>query len=262
MPGPSALSSRAASKPNPSIRRKRDHAEFDGIPEPSSPSKPSDIVDPPTEGTQISRKQRRVGPSNSTIPRTLPTEPHEELLAELNGKYEIITTSVISSSKINKKVTAVLSHLGHVDLFSQDNRPGIMMLHARAVDASKMVTVMEIAKRRMGEIGQVWYQYNRVYEVAEAARGSKPSSTSNVGGRSDGTQTVVEDTVLDDDDNDDDEDDSFEPVETPLDLAIRDKGATESKNNTYMSIFLSRVPMPELQAKASITLQTNAGQQT
>ncbi|KAJ4422506.1 hypothetical protein N0V82_002840 [Gnomoniopsis sp. IMI 355080] len=256
MPGPSAVSSRAASKPNPSIRRKRDHAEFDFIPESSSPTKPTDVVDLNTDGTQNSRKQRRVGPSNSTIPRTLPTEPHEELLAGLKGKYDIITTSVISSSKINKKVTAVLSHLGHVDLFSQDSRPGIMMLHARAADASKMVTVMEIAKRRMGEIGQVWYQYNRVYEVAEEARGSKPYSNSNGAGWSDGTQIVVEDTVLDDDD----EDDSFEPVETPLDLAVRDKPVTESKN-TYMSIFLSRVPMPELQAKASITLQTNAGQQ-
>lgn len=131
------------------------------------------------------------------------------------------------------------------------------MLHARATDASKMVTVMEIAKRRMGEIGQVWYQYNRVYEVAEA-QGNKASatSTSNNGGWANGT--VVEDTVLEDDEEDDD--DSFEPMETPLDLAIRDKPAVESKN-TFMSMFLSRVPMPELQAKAFITLQTNAGQQ-
>lgn len=258
MPGPSAVSSRAASKPNPSIRRKRDHAEFDIIPQSSSPSKPSEVVDLTTDVTQLSRKQRRVGPSTSTIPRALPTEPHEELLAELKGKYEIITTSVISSSKINNKVTAVLSHLGHVDLFSQDSRPGVMMLHARAADASKMVTVMEIAKRRMGEIGQAWYQYNRVYEVAEAARGNQTSSNSNGGGRADGTQTVIEDTVLE---NDDKEDDSFEPLETPLDLAIRDKPAIESKN-TYMSMFLSRVPMPELLAKSYITLQTNAGQQT
>lgn len=182
-------------------------------------------------------------------------EPHEELLAELKGKYEIMTTSVISSSKIHKKVTTVLSHLGHVDLFSQESRPGVMMLHARATDASKMVTVMELAKRRMGEIGQVWYQYNRVYEVAEE-RGNKASLPLNSGGWADGAQTVIEDTVLEDED---DEDDAFEPIETPLNLAIRDKPAIVSKN-TYMSMFLSRVPMLELQTKASITLQTNAGQ--
>lgn len=133
------------------------------------------------------------------------------------------------------------------------------MLHSRAADVSKMVTVMEIAKRRMGEIGQVWYQYNRVYEVEEeASQCNKVSSTSNSGARADGTPTVIEDTVLE---HDNDGDESFEPMETPLDLAIRDKPAIESKN-TYMSIFLSRVPMPELQAKTFITLQTNAGQPT
>lgn len=132
-----------------------------------------------------------------------------------------------------------------------------MMLHARANDASKMVTVMEIAKRRMGEIGQVWYQYNRVYEVAES-RSHKAGSTSNGSGRAQGTHTVIEDTIQIDEDEDDG---SFEPMQTPLDLAIRDKPTTEPKN-TYMSMFLSRVPMPELQAKAFITLQTNAGQQS
>lgn len=258
MPGPSAVSSRAAAKPNSNLRRKRDHAELDTIPDSSSQSKPTEVVDLTTiDGTQSSRKQRRVGPSTSTIPRTLPAEPHEELLAELKGKYEIMTTSVISSSKINNKVTAVLSHLGHVDLFSQESRPGVMMLHARAADASKMVTVMEIAKRRMGEIGQVWYQYNRVYEVAES-RSNKANSASIGGGRAQGTHTVIEDTIQDDDDDEDDG--SFEPMETPLDLAIRDKPITESKN-TYMSMFLSRVPMPELQVKTFMTLQTNAGQQ-
>lgn len=258
MPGPSAVSSRAASKPSSNGRRKRDHAEFDTIPDSSSQSKPTEIVDLTTiDGTQSSRKQRRVGPSTSTIPRSLPTEPHEELLAELKGKYEIMTASVISSSKINSKVTAVLSHLGHVDLFSQESRPGVMMLHARANDASKMVTVMEIAKRRMGEIGQVWYQYNRVYEVADS-QSNKAGATSNGERRPQGTYTVIEDTIRVDEDEDDD---SFEPINTPLDLAIRDKPTTEPRN-TYMSVFLSRVPMPELQTKAFITLQTNAGQQS
>lgn len=251
--GSSAVSKRAAPKPTPNIRRKRDHAEVDTIPASASPSKGLEVVNLTSDGTQSSRKQRRVGPSTSTIPHTLPMEPHEELLAELKGKYEIITTSVISSSKISKKVTTVLSHLGHVDLFSQESRPGVMMLHARATEASKMVTVMELAKRRMGEIGQVWYQYNRVYEVAED-RGKKTSSASNGEVATDGTQTVIQDTVLDDED---DEDDAFAPMETPLILAIRDKAGTKSKN-TYMSMFLSRVPIPELQAKVSITLQTNA----
>lgn len=197
--------------------------------------------------------------------------PHEELLQDLKGKYEIATATVISSSKINKKVTSVLSHLGHVDLFSPDSRPGVMMLHARAGDASKMVTVMELAKRRMGEAGVVWYQYNRVYEVTEEAvvRGGKSGGSNNSGGGwAGGSQTFIEDTVMGgeddgkdgkDDNDEEEEEDAFDLAETPFELAVRDKPATESKT-TYMSMFLSRVPIPELQTKVFITLQTNANQ--
>lgn len=202
-----------------------------------------------------SNKRQRVGSSNATIPTTLPMQPHEELLQELKGKYSIATSSVIASSKINKKVTQVLSHLGHVDLFSQSSVPGVMMVHARANDANKMVTVMEIAKRQMNQAGQPWYQYNRVYEVADG-RGSRAN---NPTGRA-ADQTVIENTVLEGGDADEeDEEDAFEPVETAFERAIREKPAEESKT-TYMSIFLSRVPMPELQSKAYITLQTNGAE--
>lgn len=214
----------------------------------------SDIDVPGTESSSIetnSNKRQRVGRSTATIPNTLPMQPHQEILQELNGKYSIATTSVIASSKINKKVTQVLAHLGHVDLFSQTSVPGVMMVHARANDANKMVTVMEIAKRQMNQAGQPWYQYNRVYEVADG-RGSK----ANVAGRG-VDQTVIENTVLEGADADEeDEEDAFEPVETTFERAIREKPAEELKT-TYMSIFLSRVPMPELQSKAYITLQTN-----
>lgn len=181
-------------------------------------------------------------------------QPHEELLQELKGKYSIATTTVIASSKINKKVTQVLSHLGRVDLFSQSSVPGVMMVHARANDANKMVTVMEIAKRHMNQAGHPWYQYNRVYEVADG-RDSRASPN----GRG-ADQTVIENTVLEGEAVDeDDEEDAFEPVETAFERAVREKPAEESKT-TYMSIFLSRVPMPELESKAYITLQTNGAE--
>lgn len=210
-----------------------------------------DVPETQSSSETNSNKRQRVGRSNATIPSTLPMQPHEELLQELEGKYSIATASVIGSSKINKKVTQVLSHLGHVDLFSQTSKPGVIMVHARANDANKMVTVMEIAKRQMNQAGQPWYQYNRVYEVADG-RGSKGNPS---GRRAD--QTVIENTVLGGEDEDeDDEEDAFEPVETAFERAVREKPAEESKT-TYMSIFLSRVPIPELQSKAYITLQTN-----
>ncbi|CAN8105856.1 unnamed protein product [Discula destructiva] len=265
--GSSAVSSRPVPKPTSNMRRKRDHGEMDidtvtTSPTPaSSPNKPTDIVDLTSDNPRPSRKQRRVGPSTTTIPRTLPMAPHDALLAELRGKYSLITATVISSSKINKKVSAVLAHLGHIDMFSADCVPGVMMLHARAGDTSKLVTIMELAKRRMSEVGHKWYQYNRVYEVAEepGSKGKKNDDATSSGGGANGTETVVvEDTVLE---GNEDEDDAFEPTKTLLDLTLQDKPATDSQNkNAYMSIFLSRVPMPELQAKPSFTLQTNESQ--
>lgn len=273
-----AIAPRNPPKPVPSnTRRKRDHAEFDTIPASASSSSasssskhgnhttdPIDLTD--DADPQSARKQRRIVGS-STIPRTLPMEPHAEVLAELQGKYVVDTLTIISSSKIEKRVTAVLSHLGHVDMFSQTSVPGVVMLHARAGEANKLVTVMELAKRRMAEAGHVWYQYNRVYEVAEERRGGDASKKKNGGTNNhsnkktaDDSQMVIEDTLLEKEEEDEeDEADAFEPTKTLNDLTIRDKPAAESKN-AYMSIFLSRVPIPELKAKPSFTLQTNLGQ--
>lgn len=225
--------------PSSGGRTKRRLADVDTIPATAAPQDKS-----------TSNKKQRVGPSSSSIPRTLPMQPHEDLLAELKGKYTILTASVISSSKINKKVTQVLSHLGHVDLFSQSSVPGVMMLHARVGDSGKMVTVMELAKKRMDEAGQPWYQYNRVYEVSDNGTKLKPAGKAF-------DHTVIEKSVIEGQDGDEDEDeDDFEPVETAFDRAVRDKPASDSKE-TYMSVFLSRVPIPELQSKAFITLQTS-----
>lgn len=224
--------------PSSGGRTKRRLADVDTIPATAAPQDKS------------TNKKQRVGPSSSNIPRTLPMQPHEELLAELKGKYSIVTASVISSSKINKKATQVLSHLGHVDLFSQSSIPGVMMLHARVSDSGKMVTVMELAKKRMDEAGQPWYQYNRVYEVSDNGMKLKPAGKAF-------DQTVVENSVMEgQDEGEDEEDDAFEPVETAFDRAVRGKPASDSKE-TYMSVFLSRVPIPELQSKAFITLQTS-----
>lgn len=252
------------------IRRKRDLAELETVlPSPDSSSaaiRSADLIDlTADEDPRPSRKHRRTGPSSSTIPRTLPTGPHAELLAELKGKYLMLTTSVISSSKINKKVTAVLQHLGHVDLFNKAWVPGVMMLHARAAEVSKLVTVMEVAKRRIEEMGQVWYQYNRVYEVAneQGSNGNDKNGKrheTNGEDSAESSQMVIEDTVLEEQEN---EGDAFEPTAKTLsDLTIEDNPAIAEakKKNSFMSIFLTRVPMPELQAKPSFTLQTNASQ--
>lgn len=267
-----------------SMARKRGHADMETVP--GTPPLPntadtSDTVDlTSSEDPRPSRKQRRTGPSplfkktTATVPRTLPMDPHDALLEELKGKYVILVATVISSSKIEKKITTVLDHLGHIDMFDPACVPGVMMLHARAGDTSKMVTVMETAKRRMGQLGQKWYQYNRVYEVAKELddKGDNSNAISSGGDGEGGTQTVIDDTMFMDGNEEDDDNKAFEPTKSIFDvtlqptrslfdLTLQDKPATDTKKkNVYMSIFLSRVPMPELQDKPSFTLQTNAGE--
>lgn len=146
-----------------------------------------------------------------------------------------------------------------------------MMLHARASDASKMVTVMELAKRRMGEAGVAWYQYNRVYEISDSLSRSTAGCSASQSEKADGaySQTVIKETILDggldnveaqDEESEDRyEEGDAEEVITSLESVARDKPSTESKS-TYMSMFLSRVRIPELQSKSYMTLQTNEGE--
>lgn len=245
-----------------SKKRSRRDTTLDFVPA-SSP--PTASLRPPTTNHHHPPKKQRVGGGpaavSTTIPRTLPTQPHEELVRELEAKYHVQATSVVSSSKINKKVTSVLSHLGHVDLFDPASRPGVIMLHARDKDASKMVTVVELAKRRLAEVGQPWFQYNRVYQVAEQPKTSN-SKLGRAANRRVEDETIIEDTALggvDVDGDEDEDEDAFEPMENAFEQAIRKTPAVEPAS-TYMSMFLARVPIPELQAKAFMSLQTNAAE--
>lgn len=126
-----------------------------------------------------------------------------------------------------------------------------------------MVTVVELAKRRLTEAGQPWFQYNRVYQVAEQQPRATNSKSVKSKNHRVGDQTIIDDTILggavDDEDDDDEEEDAFEPVENIFEQAIRDKPAVELAS-TYMSMFLARVPIPELQAKTFFSLQTNTGE--
>lgn len=245
-------------------QRKRNLAELDTMAtESSSPAVNSNEIIDLTSADQHTppRKQRRVGPSNSTIPRTLPMAPHEDVLAELKGKYVILTASIISSSNIHKKVDQVLDHLGFINMMDPDCLPGVMMVHARARDINKLVTVMEKCKHRLSERKERWFQYNRVYEVAEEQGGGKKKENihngdSDNGCSASGTGAAVDDTIMGAQEEQD-QDGAFEPTRSLHDLTLRDRPTAELNKNAFISIFLARVPMPELRAKPSFTEQNN-----
>ncbi|KAJ9156288.1 hypothetical protein NKR23_g887 [Pleurostoma richardsiae] len=215
------------------------------------PDTSSDVI--PTSGTAATQpKKQRVGAAPSHMPTTLPMQPHEDVLAELRGKYDVLPLSVISSSSMRKRVERALTHLGRFSPVDMSVLPGVVLLHARAGDARKMISVIELVRRRIHESEQKWFQYNRLYEVTTEA---KPQQQHH-------ERSVIEDTVLEQSgrDGNDSGEDEFETMDHPtvFERAVQPQSGPPSK--PYMSIFLSRVPIPELQAKDYITAQSNADQ--
>ncbi|KAK7943052.1 uncharacterized protein PG986_012165 [Apiospora aurea] len=189
-----------------------------------------------------------------------------KILAAIESKYDVQTHSVISSSKIQKKVTSVLRHLQPVP----KERTRVSVLRARASDAGKLTSIAEIAKREMLKSGghqdgtKRWYQYIALGAETKDVEREKGSSN----GRGDG-KTVVEETILaqrqapgekemtDDeqrqgrekerDGNKDEDDDDFEQMKTPFERAI--EGTPKIRAVPVMSLFLSLTPIDELRRR-------------
>ncbi|CAK7272156.1 hypothetical protein SEPCBS119000_004975 [Sporothrix epigloea] len=206
-------------------------------------------------------------------PTKLPLESFTAVLKDLEPKYIVRTLSVISSTRMEKRIKAVLEHLASssTQLAKKDTTaalPSIVLLHARAADANKLISIVEVVKRRMRQgyfavnrgddtssndaaAGQkkkgkkasqvpatAWYQYNRVYDVASAETlGPTPN------------ELAVEDSHVEP------EDDGFEPMARRFEDALT--GGEKAPITTYMSIFLSRAPVLELQRNPEMTAQSS-----
>jgi hypothetical protein len=170
-------------------------------------------------------------------------------IESLEAKFQVQVHSVISSSKIQKKVTSVLRHLTVSDSSADGLR--VSVLRAKAPDAGKLVTIAEIAKRELSaekedETGGRWFQYIGLGEQ------TKEGSTEV------GKKNPVEDTLLGDKGQDEDEDDdggeAAEPqddatvvTKTPLERAI--EGPPKKQVVAVMNLFLSRISIDELKKR-------------
>ncbi|EFX03891.1 hypothetical protein CMQ_819 [Grosmannia clavigera kw1407] len=197
-------------------------------------------------------------PSKSKAPKkasqqqqqpTLPLEPHAAVLADLRPRHDVLVLSVLSSSKMEKRIASVLSHLGKPSLATPPTPLGIVLLHARSADSGKLLSVAEIAKRRIREgfyregvqsedhtTALAWYQYNRLYDV----------------------QTEVKEGHSNEEEDENEDEDGFQPMPQQFRAAIGDATAKQTVTKTYMSIILSRVALPELLKHPDITCQASA----
>lgn len=189
-------------------------------------------------------------------------QPYESIIAKLRPRYEVKTMSVMPSTSIAKHVDKALQHLDRFNLWDQSVLPGVVLLSAKPVASSKLVTIAELVRRRIGEGEQKWFQYNVLTETEEM------EDANAVG------MEVVEDTVMDltKDDGDGEDDEEEEAFETMKD-ANSNQGRRQQqqqqtvferaieppkiRHNKYVSVFLSRIPIEELRTMRNIAVQSN-----
>ncbi|KAK1762952.1 hypothetical protein QBC33DRAFT_254841 [Phialemonium atrogriseum] len=231
-----------------------------GAAAPSAKRKLADAAGTPNVVKKLRSDNTPASPPTSTSLR-----PLSSFITDLRPKYEVKTLSVLSSTSISKRVDTILQHLGRFHPWDSTVLPGVVLLYARSNTTNKLITIAETVRRRIHEGDQKWYQYNRLYEMEWAAKQSSAARGQDHGG------SVVEDTAMgtaagreggeDRDVDDDDGDDYFETMNgdaaTPTQFERAVHGEPKARQMAHMSIVLSRVPVPELKARDSFTVQSN-----
>lgn len=77
---------------------------------------------------------------------------------KLAGKYNLIHLSVISSSPIASRTSAVIQHLTTQP--NENPKPALISVSAKAPVANKLISIIEIAKRELARNQANMYQYS------------------------------------------------------------------------------------------------------
>ncbi|KAI2639003.1 hypothetical protein GGS26DRAFT_370079 [Hypomontagnella submonticulosa] len=205
-------------------------------------------------GDALAKRKRTdsepIPPSNkkARLEGSLNTSSMEDarILQVVESKYETQVHSVISSSKIQKKVTAVLQHL----TLPTPNKSNVAILRAKAADTGKLVSIAEIAKRELEkrtDDGRIWFQYIALGEELK----ERPRDEGN---------TIIEETKLDGGSDGDHDDDDFEIMKTPFERAI--EGQPRLRGVPIISLFLSRVSIEELKKRYGEQTNTSLTEKT
>jgi hypothetical protein len=186
-----------------------------------------DIIDTHLfSGTDHAEYERHISPS---------------LMKCLVATYEVTSMNIISSSKIQSKVTTIIEKLGSFS-FVAATKPNIVLLHAKGAVASKLITVVEITKREIAKAGGKWYQYNVLGQILapqeeKSAIMKGPGFT--LGPKPDADTDSMEVDTKEDSQTIDEEETTFETMKTPLERAIEGKPKVQAI--PVILIFLSRV---------------------
>ena len=196
-------------------------------------------------------------PSSSGI---VPSE-----LSYLEEKYDFKTMSILSSSKIEQKTRTLLVHLEKFSVGDTQAKPEVIVLHSKAPVASKMVSIVEIAKREIQKIDGKWWQYSRLHgieeEVKEKQRNGSRKTISDCEGKqaaraedSTGETEKAKQGIETAKDEVQEEDDDFEVMDEkggrPAVPGLGDiEGRKRIRAVPIMTIHISRIQIPEFKEK-------------
>ena len=198
---------------------------------------------------------------------TLPVE-----VQHLQDRYEFTPMSILSSAKIEQKVRNILERISKFSFAKTKQKPGVVILHAYANCASKMVSIAEIAKQQIQNENAKWYQYTKLQGELKPLKSKQPKRQG--GGKtlaewdldranSGDKATTIEPTEMGDgtvdtstnaQENlngsiDGDEESAFETMQP---LTNADSGSLQAvernkvRNTPVMTIYLAQVPVPAL----------------
>jgi hypothetical protein len=230
--------------------RKRGQDEATKSQEPSSslpPSKKSKPNNPSMRDVSTEQQARHIKttPTSNSLP--VQDSSHGYAIAPelLDGlaSYEIVDMNIISSSQIQSKVTRILETLSNFS-FVAPTKPSIVMIHAKAPVASKLISIVEIAKREIQKVGGKWYQYSGLEQTIiqpgkQSAVMKGPGFT--LGSKSEGATEAMDE---EGESQSVDGETGFETMKTPLERAL--EGKPKIRAVPVMTIYLSRIGIDSL----------------
>ncbi|KAG5921681.1 hypothetical protein E4U61_006457 [Claviceps capensis] len=236
----------------------------------STKRKDKDLSDAPHAPNPPKRSRTNPPPQTNSL-----IGPHEALLSHLRPKYNVLAASVISSTKIGKRVAQITSHLSSE---SDPNQPPVVLLYARPAEVCKMITIAEQYKRIMQAEGKSWFQYNQMYQVPEVPAGERSVVEKAVENRknkdksknkketekekgTEGREVEPDDDEHNDEDEDeeedDDEDDAFEAMAGRFEKAVGGAPAAKERAVRSLRVVLSGQAMRDWRDKKGVTIQSS-----
>ncbi|KAI4189407.1 MAG: hypothetical protein L6R41_001515 [Letrouitia leprolyta] len=210
--------------------------------------------------TSITQNSLQAMPEETGSPKPLAFSLPSEI-KHLQGEFDISTMSIISSSKINQKVKALLDRVEKFTFADVNARPGIVVVEAKAAVASKMISVVEIAKADIAKRHGKWYEYTKLrsellpLKVKRKQKKQPPGGNTPANGEDTqdamgiapqaSTMGTANDLEADKEVDLEDEAEAFETMQEPYGGATTNEKA-RIRATPVMTIYFSCVPVPGL----------------